>query len=721
MHPNIPTSNIRIGIDIGGTFTDFVVYNPLKNQITTLKIASTPEDPSKAVLMGLDKLGIYHTQNPWKTSDPQPVSQSIAIIHGSTVATNALLERKGARTALITTQGFRDVLQIGRQNRLELYNFSPMPTAPLVPAKWRFELKERVDQRGEVEIPLDKTRLNQIISLIKKEKPDPIEAIAVVFLFSFANPQHEAYVARNLREAGFFVSTSHEILPEYREYERTSTTVVNAYVTPILDHYLGKLETSLTAASVLLNQSGDFKPQAGNHPSITLQVMQSNGGCISVTEARRSGVRCILSGPAGGVVGSQHIGLQAISTLPNTKEQETIPLLSLITFDMGGTSTDVSLIAGEPAITSESQVGGHPIRTPILDIHTIGAGGGSIAYIDSGGILRVGPESAGADPGPACYGKSYLEKTPIPTVTDANALLGRIPSDLFLGGEMDLYPELSRQAIGSLSHKLHLDPISTALGILEIANAHMERALRVISVERGHDPRDFILLSFGGAGGLHAVDLARRLSIPKILIPPYASVLSAYGMLAADVIKDYVKTIMVPGDTPFEYIHNWIKPMVDMGIDDMTQEGFHRPDIITEAMIDLRYKGQSYELTIPFGPDYPSRFHQEHDRVFGYCQPELPVEIVNLRLRAMGLVPKPYREPKPLSSKNPHQANFDIRTVVFASGSLDTPFYKGELLLPGNEIQGPAVIVRNDTTILVGLDDLARVDPFDNLVIRVRF
>lgn len=715
MHPNPLFPTVRIGVDIGGTFTDFVIYHPQEGRIKSFKLASTPQDPSQAVIAGLEKLGFYPPPEPQAQSTGQP----IAIIHGSTVATNALLERKGARTALVTTQGFRDILQIGRQNRPELYDFSSLPPTTLVPEALRFEIEERINHQGEIDRRLDEPQVEQLVHYLKQEVQPPVEAVAVVFLFSFANPQHEAYVAGKIRDAGFFVSASHEVLPEYREYERTSTTVVNAYVTPVLDRYLEKLEINLTGGQVTL-KSPSRPGRTNTQPAVALQVMQSNGGCISVREARRSGVRCILSGPAGGVVGCQHTARQALTPSRGGKEQDSIPLLRLLTFDMGGTSTDVSLIVGEPAITSESQVGSHPIRVPILDIHTIGAGGGSIAYIDAGGILRVGPESAGADPGPACYGKSSETQMPLPTVTDANVLLGRIRSDYFLGGEMALYPKRSWQAIQSLGEKLGLDPQRTALGILEIANAHMERALRVISVERGHDPHDFTLLSFGGGGGLHAADLARRLNIPQVLVPPYASVLSAYGMLAADVVKDYIQTIMVPAQTPTERIQSWLKPMVETGLQEIASEGFAGSDIKIEEMIDLRYKGQSYELTIPFGPDYTNRFHREHQRTFGYHQPELPVEIVNLRVRATGLVPAPHQEPKPLAPHHSHQASLDIRPVVFTPACLDTPFYQGEQLRPGNVIQGPAVIVRNDTTILVPPGDTARVDPYDNLMIQVK-
>lgn len=721
MQPKLKTQNTRIGIDIGGTFTDFVIYNPQEDRLWSFKVPSTPEDPSKAVVSGLNKIGLL--SNLEKSDHTQTASllgQRISIIHGSTVATNALLEHKGEKTALFTTEGFRDVIQIGRQNRPHLYDFFAQPSSPLVPEDRRFEIKERVNHLGEVITPLDETQVPGLIKHLQKDQRDPITSIAVVFLFSFANPSHEAYVAKLLREAGFFVSASYEILPEYREFERTSTTVVNAYVTPVLERYLLKLENYLSTQNHnSIPTLDDPSESCINTKKITLQVMQSNGGCISLSEAKQYGVHCILSGPAGGIIGSLFVAQEVYTAEYRGEIINSSPPLRLLTFDMGGTSTDVSVIIGKPSITSDIKVGGYPIRVPVLDIHTIGAGGGSIAYKDMGGILRVGPESAGADPGPACYGKSLRLEQSIPTVTDANLLLGRIPADHFLGGEMKLLPDRSLQAITRLGEKLNLDPIQTALGIIEIANAHMERALRVISVERGYDPRDFTLLSFGGAGGLHAVELARRMGIRQVLVPPFASVLSAYGMLSADVIKDYSQTVMFSADTPMTQIQEKFSRMSVQGYQDILKEGFGRSNIQLEELIDLRYKGQSYELTIPFGPDFADRFHQEHQKTFGYKQLEIPIEIVNLRVRATGLVIPPHRNPKPLKEKNPNHAVFDNRQVIFSTEWIDTTFFHGEALQPGNQVLGPAIIVREDTTILIGLDDEARVDCYDNLVITV--
>ena len=725
MQPNTLHSQLRIGIDIGGTFTDFVIFNPATGEIETFKIPSTPQDPSQAVLTGLDRIsqqGAVNNEQPWH------------IIHGSTVATNALLERKGAQTALVTTAGFKDVLQIGRQNRPELYNFWSAPVHPLVPAEQRLEIFERMDAAGNVLTPINQDEVDQVVAQLKDWRLTPddvgenspsvdpkpqIDSVAVVFLFSFANPAHEQLVTTKLREAGFFVSASHEIVPEYREYERTSTTVVNAYVSPVLDRYLENLETAIQ------------NPKSAHRiPNSTLQIMQSNGGCISVTEARRSGVRCILSGPAGGVVGCQFIGELVTRESANDpklapENQSPNTNLQLLTFDMGGTSTDVAMIQGEPQITTEAQVGGHPINIPLLDIHTIGAGGGSIAYTDAGGVLRVGPESAGADPGPACYGRTentgHLNTAPKlkATVTDANLFLGRIPPDDFLGGEMPLYPDLAQTAIETLSAELGLSPIETALGIIEIANAHMVRALRVISVERGYDPQEFTLLSFGGAGGLHAVELARQLRIPQVLVPPYASTLSAFGMLAADVVKDYTQTVMLPGTTTFATVPQVLAPMTVRGRKQIQSEGFTSHEIRIEEFLDMRYQGQSFELTIPLGPDFETRFHRVHEQTYGYQRPNAKLEIVNVRVRATGMVTPPEISPQPLSQNDTSPALMDNHLVTFSGGPREVPFYRGETLSPGSQIKGPAVVVRRDTTILLGPGDEGQIDPFKNLVIQV--
>jgi N-methylhydantoinase A len=687
---------LRIGIDIGGTFTDFVVFCPESGRMETFKLLSTPHNPAEVVIQGLAR--IYKQ---WDLNDEMLVT----LIHGSTVATNALLERKGARTALITTRGFRDVIQIGRQHRPDLYDLFTTIPIPLVPDELRFEITERIGPLGDIKTPLDNESLDVLYADIGSQRP---ESIALCLLFSFANPTHEQKIATVLREAGHQVSVSSEILPEYREYERTSTTVVNAYVSPILKKYLDTLEKSITL---------DTKRKG---KKVTLRVMQSNGGIIRVDEARRNGVRCILSGPAGGVIGARHVARLAYlnQTLNTTIKDKFHKSLPVLTFDMGGTSTDVSLIDGDPQITTEAVVGGYPIGIPVLDIHTIGAGGGSIAVVDAGGVLRVGPESAGANPGPACYGSGDL-----PTVTDANLVLGRLQVEHFLGGQMHIDSNRAGRVLAEIGEQLKLDTPAkveqAAMGVIEIVNAHMERALRVISVERGHDPRDFTLLSFGGAGGLHAVELARRLDVPRVLISPFASTLSAFGMLTADVIRDYTQTVMLPGHSPVTEVSAALEPLVTHGLRDIQAEGISPEMIVIEKMLDMRYRGQSYELTVPFGERFIIGFHEAHHRAYGTSREGADVEIVNLRVRVTGRIITPQINSRPHESTDPTPAWIERREVWFPSGPVFVPLYRGELLLPGNIIPGPAVIVYSDTTILIGIPDQAKVDGFSNLHIEI--
>jgi N-methylhydantoinase A len=672
---------LRIGIDIGGTFTDFVIYDPETGSLQTFKLLSTPQDPAQAVLTGLEQIRAgKDIDRPWE------------IVHGSTVATNALLERKGARTAFITTYGFRDLLQIGRQTRPSLFDLHGSLPEPLVPEELRFEIEERVSAEGEVLIALDDRKVEDLISQLPCDPP--VESAAITLLFSFLKPEHEAVIAARLRAAGYFVSASSEILPEYREFERASTTAVNAYVTPVLDRYLAVLERAL-----------DDSDEGGR---VSLRVMQSNGGGISLDEARRSGVRCILSGPAGGLVASRYLAQAAAG---GDQEQERV-----ITFDMGGTSTDVALIDGEPQVSTEAVVGGIPIGVPMLDIHTIGAGGGSLARVDAGGALRVGPESAGADPGPACYSRGGQEAT----VTDANLVLGRLAPEYFLGGEMKLDIQAAWVALEQLGRQMNRSPVEAALGVIEVANTHMERALRVISVERGHDPREFTLLSFGGAGGLHAVDLARRMGIRSVLAPPIASTFSAFGMLAADAVRDYTRTVMLPGAASPGVLVHAFEPLVAQGMQEMAGEGFSRSEIMVSRTMDVRYRGQSFELNVPFSDHGVEDFHAAHLRLYGYERPDAPVEIVNLRVKLTGPVERPL-----LHSADGEIGNAPIPTtlwmVMFSTGEKQVPLYPAGRLGPGTQIPGPALIVRPDTTLLLDSLALLKVDKLGNMWVDIDY
>jgi N-methylhydantoinase A len=704
---------LRIGIDIGGTFTDFVVYRPENEQIESFKLLSTPADPSEAVLEGLRRV----LEKPEFDLPPG----SLQIVHGSTVATNALLERKGARMAFVATRGFADLLEIGRQNRPALYDLFADPPPVLAPPEMRLEVDERISSEGEILVPLDARQVENLVPILLSIGAG---SVAVCLLFSFLRPEHERLIGEQLRQAGLFVSLSSEILPEFREYERASTTAVNAYVSPVMDRYLARLETGLGETGSL-NAGPSHGNKAG--PETAMRMMQSNGGQISLPEARRAAVRCILSGPAGGIIGAQKIARLAtpLGSSPTLAQagEESSETLRLITFDMGGTSTDVSLIDGEPLLTKESVIGGCPIGIPMLDIHTIGAGGGSIASVDLGRALRVGPQSAGADPGPACYGRGDL-----PTVTDANLVLGRLAPEYFLGGRMPLDPARAHQALTNLGSELNMDAIQAALGVVDVVNAHMERALRLISVERGRDPgrasgAPYTLLSFGGAGGLHALDLARGLDIPFVLISPFASTLSAFGMLVSEVVKDYTQTIMLPGDAPFDSISAAVERLVERAIADMRLEGFSPTHLSLEPLLDLRYRGQSYELAVSLpesSSTLASGFHQAHRQAYGYDRPGAAIEIVNARLRAIGYLQPPKINPQPLGDPDPSPALFEYRTVIGSDGrNLRAPLYRYELLHPGCRFDGPALIIRADTTVWLGPRDRCFIDGFLNLLIEV--
>ena len=683
---------LLIGIDIGGTFTDFVVHDTERGKISSYKLLSTPFDPSQAVIQGL-KVFLKDHINPESSNLPL-----LTITHGSTVATNALLERKGARTALVTTAGFKDVLEIGRQNRANLYDLNSIPAEIIVPRSWRYEVDERVDYQGGVLKDIDQDEITRLVSTIRQES---IQSVAICLLFSFLYPEHEQQIARELRKTGLYVSQSSQVLPEYREYERTSTTVLNAYVTPIIDEYLGSLESSLTELG----------------KQIHLRIMQSNGGIISVGEARQNAVRCIVSGPAGGVVGANFIGQAALTDTSNDAlraNQST--QLKLITIDMGGTSTDVSLVEQHPTISTESIIGGLPIGIPMLDVHTIGAGGGSVAHVDRGGALRVGPESAGANPGPACYALGDANND-LPTVTDANVVLGRLPVDHFLDGRMQLKEERAFSVMEQLGAELGLDAVQAARGVVDVINAHMERALRLVSIERGHDPEEFVLLSFGGAGGLHAAALARKLSIPKVIIPPLASTLSAFGMLVADVIKDYSQTVMLPGSEKKEKLDQAFEPLIVSGKDDLHAEGMHDTMMRLIPSLDMRYRGQSFELNIPYGDHYLDEFHKSHDQNYGYSHPGADVEIVNIRLRATGLNSPPEIPGYQGRDDNPSNASLGFQPVLVKNQVVETQIFKGALLTLGNQIEGPAVIVRKDTTVFLPGGSISFVDRYLNLVI----
>jgi len=660
-------AELFVGVDTGGTFTDLVLLQ--EGEIRVHKVLSTPDDPSQAILQGLSDLGVRESLS--------------TLVHGSTVATNAVLEHKGVRTGLITTAGFRDVLEIGRQTRPKLYDLKVQKEPPLVPRSLRLEVVERLNERGEVMTPLDEASLKSAIEHMQKEN---VEAIAICLLFSFTNPDHEREVADAARSSGFYVSASYEVVPEFREYERTSTVVLNAYIGPLVERYLAKLEEVLPR-------------------NIPFRIMQSNGGSISSATARREAARTLLSGPAAGVVGAAFVA-------------EASGFKHAITLDMGGTSTDVALIDGAITEATDGKIGGYPTKLPMIDIHTVGAGGGSIAWFDVGGALRVGPKSAGADPGPAAYGRGGTE----PTVTDANVVLGRLIPTAFLGGTMSLDTNQARQAVESIAGRLGTTPEEAAWGIIRIVNANMEAAIRVISVERGYDPRHFILAAFGGAGPLHACELATALQIPRVFIPKAPGVLSALGMLAADIIKDYVRTIMVHSQEAHETVKKAFSELEEQGRAELAQEGFSSEQVTVEPSLDLRYVGQSYELTVPFEGDVEravTHFHAAHEKRFGYNDPRERVQVVNVRLKARGTATRPVLEQHE-ENKGATATPTETRSAVFAgpdgATSHDTAVYEREKLMPGVTIKGPAIVTQYDTTTVLPPEWRAQIDAIGNLI-----
>ena len=667
-----------VGVDVGGTFTDFVVLEG--GDVRVYKVATTPADQSRAIGAGLAALA---------------VAADAEIAHGTTTATNALLERRGARTALLATEGFTDVLAIGRQARRHLYRLDQPPVPPLVPSGLRLAVPERVDVDGRVVVPLDEDAVRGLALVLRDAG---VESVAVALLHAYRDPTHERRVGALLREAlpEVPISLGCDILPEYREYERTATTVVNAYVQPLVGRYLERLSGVVGGRRV--------------------RVMQSNGGTIGLATAAAQAARLVLSGPAGGVVGALAVARAALG-------DETPRIL---TFDMGGTSTDVALSTGDVPFTAESSVADLPLRLPSVDIHTVGAGGGSLARVDAGGVLRVGPRSAGAEPGPVCYGRGGRE----PTVTDANLVLGRLDPAQFLGGggAVALDAAAAHAALGRLGEALGFREHRAeraALGVIQVADATMERALRSVSVERGHDPGAFVLLPFGGAGPLHACSLAAALGTDRVLLPPAPGVLSALGLLVADVAFDASRSLLRPVAT----LRADLAPLADAfaaladrvhGV--LLEEGVAAP--VVSASLDLRYRGQSYELTVAL--DVPvtleafdaavAAFHATHEQRYGHADPAEPAEVVTVRARATGPGACPPFAREAVGPPDAAAARLRARPVWFdAAGPTATPGYDRTGLRPGHRFPGPAIVFQFDTTTVVPPGWDARVDELRNL------
>jgi N-methylhydantoinase A len=653
----------RLGVDVGGTFTDLVALS--EGELVTTKVPSTPKDQSVGAMNALSASGV-------------DVASLSALAHGMTVATNALLERRGARTALVTTEGFRDVLEIARQNRPSLYDLTQDRPPALVPRELRFTVRERMGPEGEVEA-LDEENLSSVVSAVREAE---VESVAVCLLFAFMHPEHEKRIGEALREAlpRVHVSLSSEVLPEFREYERFSTTAADAYLAPGLAAYLENLGGKVT-------ETGAPRPL----------IMQSSGGVATIDDAIRDAAAFILSGPAGGVVGAAYVaGLGGYH--------------DLLTFDMGGTSTDVApVIGGEAKTSTEMVIAGVPIKLPMVDVHTVSAGGGSIAWADAGGALRVGPRSAGAEPGPAAYGKGGEE----PTVTDANLYLGYLADGIELGGEVVLRRDLSEKALGSLGKEVGLGAEETALGIVRVADAEMVRALRVISVERGLDPRDFALLAFGGAGGMHACTLAEELGISTVLVPRAGGVLSALGLAISDVRRDYVRPYLEDlVDVETGNVERSFEEMEGVATEDLEE-----PEHTRRA--DLRYRGQSFEITVEANGSFDEleeRFHAAHEQRYGYRMDDEAVELVNLRLVATVPVDKPELDETPQEG----DAESGRREANFGGDSYEVPVLDRGRMGEGSEVEGPAIVEFAESTCVVRPGWRGVVDGVGTLVLEKR-
>ncbi len=679
----------RIGIDSGGTFTDVCLFEDATGMVAVWKVPSTPDDPSRAIARG--------TQEGVERVGASPAD--IAYFgHGTTVGTNALIQHRGVKTGLVTTEGFRDLIEIGRQKRPDLYDLQADKAPPLVTRDLRFGVAERVRHDGSVETPLDEEAVRQAARALKAEG---VKAIAIGFLYGFVRPEHEEAAKRIVTEEfpEAFICASHEVAPEFREYERISTAVVNAYLGPVMQGYIRRLADRLKELGL----------------KATPHLTQSNGGVIGFDMAARLPVRTVLSGPSTGVVAAQAIGAM-------------IGIPSLITFDMGGTSSDVALLSnGEAKLASEANVHGYPIKAPMLDIHTVGAGGGSLAAIDSGGLLKVGPRSAGADPGPVCYGRGATE----PAVTDANVVLQTLNPTHLLGGRMPIDQSLSKQAIGRLAEELGLDLMATAQGIISVVTANMAKAIRVISVQRGHDPRDYALVAFGGAGPLHAARLARELDMKRIVVPRNPGIGCALGLLLTDLRANFATTrlatlseALVPDMAEIfvalqEQADHWF-----------TEEGVTSADRRLKRTADLRYHGQNYELAIdvPDGPITPATimalaegFAAAHKRLYGFVAEGEAVQVVTYRVEAVGLVPKAAFRPEPDAGPDASHAVVGSREVWFpeAGGFVACPIYDRDKLKSGNHFIGPAIVEQMDSTTVLLPGMTATVEPYLNLILEM--
>jgi N-methylhydantoinase A len=677
-----------IGVDTGGTFTDLVLLDGATGRQMIHKLATTPDDPARGILEGVVAL--------LQSADCSAANVDM-LVHGTTLATNAVLQRRYAKTGMLTTSGFRDVLEIGRQRRPSFYNLDVSKPTPPAAREHIFEIEGRLDETGVEVHPLDEDAVRRAVAQLKQSG---VSALAICFLHSYANPEHEMR-AKEIALAVWpeaYVCTSAEVLREFREFERFASTVVNASLQPVMDRYLERLKAELSALGL-------------RTPPL---VMQSNGGAVSIETVRKSPINTFFSGPAGGVIATANLGLEADAS-------------NLISFDMGGTSTDVALIRdGIPGRRSLLEMAGFPVRVPALDIHTIGAGGGSIAWVDPGGLLKVGPQSAGADPGPALYGRGGTEAT----VTDANVLLGRLSGASLIGGAMTVFPDKSEAAIVALGARAGLDPIAAAAGILEIVNVNMMGAVRVVSIERGEDPRDYALAAFGGAGPLHAADVAREMGITHVIVPPRPGLLSAIGLLDADRRGDFSVTRLVTAEAEnLPKLREGLEILSLRGEAWREQEKIETSSLVTEWGVDLRYVGQAFEMTLPLesravDADVLSalieEFHRRHESLNGYVMPDHQIEIVTLRLGLFAVRQAKYSEPLALATTPVELAIETKREVWFPDGGFrKTPIYHRDRLGPGHRFVGPAIVEQSDSTTVVPPGAQVEVDRLGNLDIQL--
>ena len=677
-----------IGVDVGGTFTDFSVFNLETGELFHYKDSSTPGDPSRAIVKGVkDVLEIKKAQ----------ARDVVYLAHGTTVGTNALIEKKGARVGLITTEGFKDLMEIGNQKRPSLYDLQAQKPVPLIPSGCNIGVRERIRYDGSVYTPLDEENVRQAVRQLKQYG---VQAIAVCTLFSFINPAHENRIKEIIAEEypEVYTTISSELAPEFREYSRMSTTVLNSYLGPVMKKYVNNFQTSVREMGI----------QA--EPYIT----QSNGSIISIKETIDCPIKCAVSGPSAGVVAASFIGRQCNAD-------------KIITFDMGGTSADISLIENfTPQVSNEREVEGYPARIPMINIITIGAGGGSIAQIDEGGALKVGPKSAGAVPGPACYGRGGTQ----PVVTDANIVLGKLNKKRILGGRMEVYLDLAHEALDRcICEKSGLSRAQAANGIITVVHSNMVRAVRSVSVEKGYDVREFSLMAFGGAGPLHACEVAKELGIRQVIIPPHPGTLCSLGLLLADTKFDMSRTLILEGKVEnLPKFNEQFADMIHQGSEALDREGVTKERRCFEFAVDMRYQRQNFEISIPVPTGEMTEqdlrraiadFHAEHKRSYGYCNEQAPVQFVSYRASAIGIIDKPEMTEQPLCPAAPAPVPLETRSVLFQGESeyRPTPVYRRESFIPGQSIAGPCICEQMDTTLVVPESWIIHVDGYGNLKI----